>query len=161
MDNYGLRISQRRKSLGMKQSDLAAVAGVSVSLVSQIEQGKVPLTDKTAAALAAALDVDPQYLIGESDSATRDFKEETRLVLDLAMTAIRLDGFSIQQGENDGSLSGLFNSRKFTLTRPGTDPFTVTDGDLLRIGNSLFENFQTLSKWIYPTRLGGYFHKTE
>ena len=153
------RLTKSRKEKKMLQTDLAAASGLSASLIAQIEQGRKKLTETTAQKLAAALDVSPDFLLCRIDpeDEKRKASQEYNDTLNLALAAARLDGFEIEQGTNDGGVQGLFNARKYTLTRDG-ETITLTDGDLLRIGSSLFENYRTLSRWVFPPRLGGFFH---
>jgi transcriptional regulator with XRE-family HTH domain len=59
-----VRLKSLRERLGMSQQDLAVKAGLSVSMVSQIEQGKKPDPRlSTIQALARALDLDCTTLV--------------------------------------------------------------------------------------------------
>lgn len=57
------RIRQRRKDLGMSQSELAGKAGINQTTISTIELGKVDPTTSNIKMIAAALDVSLDYLI--------------------------------------------------------------------------------------------------
>ncbi|MGB9662081.1 MAG: helix-turn-helix domain-containing protein [Moorellaceae bacterium] len=59
----GERLKETRESLGLTQSGLAARAGVSPSLIGQIEAGKVRPSLKTVEKLAQALGVSPCSLL--------------------------------------------------------------------------------------------------
>lgn len=58
----GSRIRERRLLAGMKQADLARVAGVSASYLNLIEHNRRPVSDGLLAALASALGVDVALL---------------------------------------------------------------------------------------------------
>lgn len=53
--SIGNNIKLRRIKEGMKQQELAGLAGITASLLSQIERGKKPLTPQTGCAIAQAL----------------------------------------------------------------------------------------------------------
>lgn len=63
----GERLKRMRVSLGMTRKDLAGKAGVSASLVAQIEQGKSGASLDTIERLAIALGVTPCSLIIDTD----------------------------------------------------------------------------------------------
>jgi transcriptional regulator with XRE-family HTH domain len=66
----GQRLKALRENAGMSQQSLATSAGLSVSLVSQIERGsRVDPRMSTITALAAALDVTLDELVGRGGSA--------------------------------------------------------------------------------------------
>ncbi|MBO8126349.1 MAG: helix-turn-helix domain-containing protein [Firmicutes bacterium] len=68
----GERLKTVRTSLGMSRKELAGKAGVSASLVAQIEQGKSGASLETLERLATALGVTPCSLILETDQVTED-----------------------------------------------------------------------------------------
>ena len=53
--SIGNNIKLRRIKEGIKQQDLAEWAGITASMLSQIERGKKPLTPQTGCAIAQAL----------------------------------------------------------------------------------------------------------
>ena len=53
--SIGDNIKLRRIKEGIKQQDLAELAGITASLLSQIERGKKPLTPQTGCAIAQVL----------------------------------------------------------------------------------------------------------
>ncbi|SCL15000.1 helix-turn-helix domain-containing protein [Micromonospora inyonensis] len=66
MDSLGRQIAKIRGRRGMSQRELAAAAGVSVDLVSKLEQGQRKSARlESVAALAHALDVTPAELLGK------------------------------------------------------------------------------------------------
>jgi len=65
----GSRIRERRLLSGMKQADLARLAGVSASYLNLIEHNRRPASDALLTALAAALAVDPAQLREGAEAA--------------------------------------------------------------------------------------------
>jgi transcriptional regulator with XRE-family HTH domain len=66
------RVRKRRRALGLSQQAVAVRAGLSVSMVAQIEQGaKKDPRVSTVSALAGALEVSVDYLIGRDGAAPR------------------------------------------------------------------------------------------
>jgi len=63
--SIGEKIKAKRLSLGLFQSDLEKLAGISRTYVSQIERKKMPVTDQIAVKIARALDMSIDELIGE------------------------------------------------------------------------------------------------
>lgn len=69
----GERIRQRRTELDMTQGDIASQIGVAISTVQRYEKGqiekiKLPVVE----AVARTLRVDPDWLVGKTDSMVRD-----------------------------------------------------------------------------------------
>jgi transcriptional regulator with XRE-family HTH domain len=66
--HLGRRVKQLRNSAGMSQQALAVAAGLSISVVTQLEQGtKADPRISTAAALAAALGVTVDVLLASDE----------------------------------------------------------------------------------------------
>ena len=66
------RVRSLREAAGLSQQDLAVRAGLSVSLIGQIEQGKkLDPRVSTVQALAAALGVDWPALLGDARRKVR------------------------------------------------------------------------------------------
>lgn len=63
-DSVGARIATARNLKRMDQAQLAAAAGVSVSTVKKVEQGSRLPSDQVLEAIADALSVDPEQLLG-------------------------------------------------------------------------------------------------
>lgn len=64
------RLKQLRKQKGLSQENIARIAGISLSTVSKIEQGKLDIKNsgyKTLEALADVFSVSVDYLVGKSD----------------------------------------------------------------------------------------------
>ena len=68
----GRRLSAQRALRGLPQAALARRAGLDPSYLSRIENGRIQPTVRTAARLAAALDVSLEELLAESPAARRD-----------------------------------------------------------------------------------------
>ena len=62
-------IKQIRKNRSFSQAQLARIAGISQSMLSDIENGKVSPTVRVFKKIAKALDVPPIYLLDEEESA--------------------------------------------------------------------------------------------
>lgn len=75
MKNIGTRIKQRRKELGLKQSDLAEAIGVTQSFVSMIENGINIPTIRTLSGIANVLNTTTAILSGNDEH--NDFGEDT------------------------------------------------------------------------------------
>ena len=65
----GTRIRERRQALGLKQSALAASAGISPSYLNLIEHNRRRIGGKILLRLAEALDVEPQALSQGAEAA--------------------------------------------------------------------------------------------
>jgi transcriptional regulator with XRE-family HTH domain len=69
LPSLGRRVKQLREAAGLSQQALAAAAGVSISAVTQLEQGsKGDPRISTVAALAAALDVTVDELLAGAEA---------------------------------------------------------------------------------------------
>lgn len=63
------RIRSRRKELKMSQEDLASLVGYTDrSIISRIEKGLIDLTESKIMAIAKALDITPEILVGWEDN---------------------------------------------------------------------------------------------
>lgn len=87
MDEYtkqfGERVKERRKAMGLTQTDLALRMGFkSKQAISHIEAGDRNLKQSQVAALAAALGVTPAYLMGWEDSEREKMIREIHDLLD-------------------------------------------------------------------------------
>ena len=72
MDDIGLRLRKLRRDNGLSQEELAEEAGVSVSIVQKLEQGRrTSARTSTFIALANALDVDLSELVGKRPRLNR------------------------------------------------------------------------------------------
>lgn len=61
-------LRRRRTALGIKQSELAELVGVSANYISQIELGNKPIAKKFSLAIVAALDNLERELVSQSKS---------------------------------------------------------------------------------------------
>jgi len=79
------RIRQRRKELGMSQSELAAKARINQTTISTIELGKVDPTTSNIKMIAAALNVSLDYLIlGTANKPPeREFSKQQQELLEI------------------------------------------------------------------------------
>ncbi|TDC81862.1 helix-turn-helix transcriptional regulator [Actinomadura sp. 7K507] len=64
-NSIGDRIAAHRTARRLTQRQLASSAHVSLSLLRKVEQGDRPVTDRTLAALAEALETEPDVLVGQ------------------------------------------------------------------------------------------------
>lgn len=67
-----IRIADVRKTLGIKQSELASRVGISRPYLAQIESGERNLTAKRQDEIAKALGVDPSDLVDFSGASVQD-----------------------------------------------------------------------------------------
>ncbi len=68
LESFGARLKQRRRSAGLTQRALAERAELTPAFISQIETGIGRPSYRSALVLAAALSVDPHWLIsGEGE----------------------------------------------------------------------------------------------
>ncbi|MCP2262662.1 Transcriptional regulator, contains XRE-family HTH domain [Streptoalloteichus tenebrarius] len=124
----GRNVAVLRKQRGMSQVKLARAAGVSVSLLSKVEIGDRALTQGVAAALARALDVGLDELLGavpvgrhdeeslrELRSAIRRFDLPGEAPTDL--DALRRDLAHLTKLRGDADLSGVLEKLPDLLTR--------------------------------------------
>ena len=90
--SFGKRLRDRRKELGYSQGELAEKLGVSLSAVSNYENGLNAMREDVLLRLFRVLDVEPNYLY-QDDFSGRSFTcsvEEERLVK--AYRTLRLPG---------------------------------------------------------------------
>lgn len=65
--SFGQRLRERRKELGLSQADLARALNVSLSAVSNYENGQNAVREDILLRLFQVLDVDPNYLYQDAD----------------------------------------------------------------------------------------------
>lgn len=78
------RMKSLRNSLGLKQKEFAQSVGVSEGLISKVEKGVIPVTDKLITKVALEYNMNPEWLKGNSDdvnntSAIYDSQQLRRL----------------------------------------------------------------------------------
>ena len=79
----GDRIRERRKALGLTQTELAQRLGLtSKAAISTVENNKEDMTTERIRKYAAALDTTPQYLMGWIDRPDRPTKRNQPLIID-------------------------------------------------------------------------------
>lgn len=79
------RIKSLRNSLGLKQKEFARSVGVSEGLISKVEKGVIPVTDKLITKVALEYNMNPEWLKGTSEdvnntSSIYDSQQLRRLV---------------------------------------------------------------------------------
>lgn len=72
LKTIGRKISERRKSLGLAQSDLADAAAMSRSYLAELERGKRNISVIVLLRIARALNVAPAHLIECCDAAAHE-----------------------------------------------------------------------------------------
>lgn len=75
MQSIGDRIKQLREAKKWTQDDLAEAAGIHRVTIAKYEAGKVEPKSTSLSRLAAALDVDAGFLLGEVDEMTDEDRE--------------------------------------------------------------------------------------
>lgn len=61
------RMKSLRSSLGLKQKEFARSVGVSEGLISKVEKGVIPVTDKLITKVALEYNMNPEWLKGNSE----------------------------------------------------------------------------------------------
>ena len=61
---FGARIREQRRNLGVSQEELAAIAGIDRTYLSSIERGQRNVALENICRIAEALDIDPRVLVG-------------------------------------------------------------------------------------------------
>lgn len=64
MKNIGLKIKERRKELGISQTELAEKLGIKKSTLSQYESGDINIPIQKLIILSTILEVTPNYFLG-------------------------------------------------------------------------------------------------
>ena len=74
--DFGKRVRERRKKLGMTQQELADIVGAAPARISTIENGRIPSGERIIK-LATVLGVSTDWLLGrENEQVTRDRQRE-------------------------------------------------------------------------------------
>ena len=114
---FGKRVSALRRELGISQSNLAKIVGVSPRTIFGYEAGTTyPRTTRVYEQLANALGVDMQYLIGADEIAISSIQGEIELspaeqakALTDQMTELLLSGM-LTDDEKDDMLQTVQNA---------------------------------------------------
>ncbi|MGN0293082.1 MAG: helix-turn-helix domain-containing protein [Lachnospiraceae bacterium] len=64
------RMKSLRNSLGLKQKEFAQSVGVSEGLISKVEKGVIPVTDKLITKVALEYNMNPEWLKGNSEDVS-------------------------------------------------------------------------------------------
>jgi transcriptional regulator with XRE-family HTH domain len=136
-ESLGRRIRGLRQGQQLTLSDVASSAGVSVSLLSQVERGKTDPSLDTLRDIADALGTTPFHLLAGGASRSRLVRVDQRPLL-------ALPGADIQFELLSHSLEGTFEVMLWTLAPGGANP-PVARGHvgeealLILSGNARFE----------------------
>lgn len=101
------RIRSRRKELKMSQEDLASLVGYTDrSIISRIEKGLIDLTESKIMAIAKALDITPEILVGWEDKMSIVEKKD---LINKINDARNSKNLSVNQVINEVGLSHWLN----------------------------------------------------
>jgi transcriptional regulator with XRE-family HTH domain len=114
-ETLGRRIRGLRQRQKLTLSDVASVAGVSVSLLSQVERGKTDPSLDTLRDIADALGTTPFQLLAGGVARSRLIRVDQRPRLALPTSDIEFELLS-------HSLEGTFEVMLWTLAAKGTNP---------------------------------------
>jgi transcriptional regulator with XRE-family HTH domain len=125
MDKLGQRIKERREAFGLSLGELSSAAGVSASLLSQIEHKKASPSLNTLKAIANSLNTTIGALVGEKETMNRNpvvrhnKKKLIKQTEDGAILYLLSDHSLIQSMEtylvrleNQGNCNGLTDSTR-------------------------------------------------
>ena len=90
--SFGKRLRDRRKELGYSQGELAEKLGVSLSAVSNYENGLNAMREDVLLRLFRVLDVEPNYLYQDDFSGCAGTNQATKVTLVKAYRTLRLPG---------------------------------------------------------------------
>ena len=79
--NFGSKMRARRKQLGLSQADLSGLVGVHLSAISQWERGETLPSGKNFSAIAKALQVSVEWIIGSENNFQNDARQLSTLVV--------------------------------------------------------------------------------
>ncbi len=68
--NFGVKLSERRRLLGLSQAELAKEAGIHRTYVSDVENGKRNFSLATLFALSASLELSMTQLVAKAEPTT-------------------------------------------------------------------------------------------
>jgi len=81
-DDFGTRLADAREARGLSQADLAKLAGLQPAAIGHFERGRRKPSFANVRALAKALNISSDYLLGRAssmDGATTAFRGEENL----------------------------------------------------------------------------------
>jgi transcriptional regulator with XRE-family HTH domain len=78
-ETFGARLRKRREDRELSQSDLARIAGLQPSAIAHFEADRRKPSFDNVRALAQALKVPADYLLGSSSQAATAFRNEDKL----------------------------------------------------------------------------------
>lgn len=125
MDKLGIRIKERREAFGLSLGELSSAAGVSASLLSQIEHKKASPSLNTLKAIANSLNTTIGALIGEKEIINRNpvvrhNKKKLLKQTEYGALLYQVSDYSLVQSmetylvrlENQGNCKGLTDSTR-------------------------------------------------
>ena len=82
LKNIGTRISKRRKQLNLTQEQVAERMGVSIQMISNLEQGKKAIRPENLIKISSVLDISCDYILTGivNDNDTNTFIDRIRLL---------------------------------------------------------------------------------
>lgn len=82
LKNIGMRISKRRKQLNLTQEQVAERMGVSIQMISNLEQGKKAIRPENLIKISSVLDISCDYILTGimNDNDTNTFIDRIRLL---------------------------------------------------------------------------------
>lgn len=160
MDKIGFRIKQKRERTQIKLTELAERVGVSVSCLSQIENGKAFPSIITLKKIADSLDSTVGELIGENENLINNpvMKIEERKIVDATPTGAnifllshhddskKMETYSIllPAGASTDNYMVKHSGQEFIYVVKGTVTFTLEQNSyILRQGDSAYFNSNT------------------
>lgn len=166
MDKLGIRIKTRREAIHQSLSELGKTAGVSSSLLSQIEHGKASPSLRTLKSIADALNTTVGSLVGENETIANNPVIELnnrKLVKNTehGATLYMLSNYSPAQNmetlmvrlENHGNCTGLTESsrhaQEFCHVISGSIEITLSHKTyILQQGDSIYFDSKELNSII-------------
>lgn len=147
------RIRELIKDEGINVTKVAAIIGMpQQSLDRSLQSHKV--SEQTVNLIAKKF---PQYnrswLLGYSNYKTKwaIFEEsqiEWQQILNIFSALAKLEGYTMKRVQSSGNgLSKYFEERHFAFIKEDKEVFRLSDGEIIRIGNVLCENFQSIMKY--------------
>lgn len=135
------RIKSLRNSLGLKQKEFAQSVGVSEGLISKVEKGVVPVTDKLITKVAMEYNMNPEWLKGNSEDVNN-----TDAIYD-SQQLRRLVRYQDNRGERDELEIRIQQSRM--LEESLKDISGMPDGMALEYLKSVNQCLEKLHMYIF------------